>query len=42
MMDALITGFVEELKLKLSTSTTTSSNIERTTSVFDGSANTEG
>lgn len=47
MMDALITGFVEELKLKLNSNATTipvvsTTTIERAASLFDGSVTADG
>ncbi|CAH1393403.1 unnamed protein product [Nezara viridula] len=42
MMDALITGFVEELKLKLSSNTIPNNNIDRSTTIFDNNLNIDG
>ncbi|XP_066901081.1 FERM domain-containing protein 8-like isoform X2 [Halyomorpha halys] len=42
MMDALITGFVEELKLKLSSNTISNNNIDRSTTIFDNNLNIDG
>lgn len=42
MMDALITGFVEELKLKLSSNNIPNNNIDRSTTLFDNNLNIDG